>query len=250
MRQTRYTEDNPDLGGLNQCRALADQLEQRHSVKLLFWTDAISEASADLILEPEYQPQAIEQWLKEIDQMLSIYPSGFLSKLSERSGNPPRICLVRSFEAKAPGEDLSCLLHLDGNVDPYIFVTLGNNWQTDFKHQLFHVIETYVLTTSSAFDSWSSLNPKGFHYSLQFLDTVTEAIQPHLESGAFINLYATSFPKEDRAMTMLAALEADNEALFQSKIMQSKLKLLSSGIRKAFGYRKSPEVFLWEQYLK
>ena len=248
--QTRYTEDNPDLGGLNQCRALADQLEQRHSVKLLFWTDAISEASADLILEPEYQPQAIEQWLKEIDQMLSIYPSGFLSKLSERSGNPPRICLVRSFEAKAPGEDLSCLLHLDGNVDPYIFVTLGNNWQTDFKHQLFHVIETYVLTTSSAFDSWSSLNPKGFHYSLQFLDTVTEAIQPHLESGAFINLYATSFPKEDRAMTMLAALEADNEALFQSKIMQSKLKLLSSGIRKAFGYRKSPEVFLWEQYLK
>ena len=248
--QTRHTKNNPDQEALNQHRALADQLEQRHGVKLLFWTDATSESSADLILEPEYQSPAIEQWLKETDQMLSIYPSGFLSQLADRSGNPLRIALVRSFDAKNPGEDLSCLLHLDANVDPYIFVTLADDWQTDFKHQLFHVIETHVLTTSSDFDSWASLNPKGFHYPLQFLEEVTEAIQPHLESGAFINLYATSFPKEDRAMTMLAALESGNEEVFQSRIMQSKLKLLCKGIRRTFGYRKSPEVFLWEQYLK
>ena len=244
--QPRYTAENPDLETLNQLRIQADALEQRHDVKLFFWTDALGEASADLLLEAEYHAPAVAQWLADLDQMLSIYPSGFLGKLK----TPPKICLVRSFEAKNPGEDLSCLLHLDQNVKPYIFVTMDDNWQTDFKHQLFHVIETYVLTTSSAFDSWSSLNPKGFNYTLQFSDTVTDAIQPHLESGAFINLYATSFPKEDRAMTMIAALESGNESSFQNKVMQSKLKLLCNGIRKAFGYRKSPEVFLWEQYLK
>ena len=248
--QERHTAENPDEAALGQCRTIADQMEQRHGVKLLFWTDALAESSPELTLNPEHQPLAIRQWLTGLDQMLSIYPSGFLSQLAERSGNPLRICLVRSFEAKNPGEDLSCLLHLDNNVDPYIFVTLEDNWQTDFKHQLFHVIETHVLTTSSAFDSWSSLNPKGFYYTLRYDGEITDAIQPHLESGAFINLYATGFPKEDRAMTMLAALEPDSEALFQSKVMQSKLKLLCSGIRKAFGYRKSPEVFLWEQYLQ
>ena len=248
--QERRTAENPDQAALNQYRTMADQIEQRHGVKLLFWTDAIAENSVDLTLTPEYQPATIQQWLTETDRMLSIYPSGFLKQLTDADGNPLRICLVRSFDAKDPGENLSCLLHLDTGADPYIFVTLADNWQTDFQHQLFHVIETHVLTTSSAFDSWTSLNPKSFRYTRNYDGEITEAIQPHLESGAFINLYATSFPKEDRAMTMLAALEPENEDLFQSKVMQSKLKLLCTGIRKTFGYRKSPEVFLWEQYLK
>ena len=246
----RYTAEHPDQNALNQYRAIANQMEQRHGVKLLFWTDATFENSAELTLNAEYQAMAIRQWLTETDQILSIYPSGFLSQLTDAQGNPLRICLVRSFEAKNPGEDLSCLLHLDAAANPYIFVTLDDNWKTDLKHQLFHVIETHVLTTSSAFDSWTSLNPKSFRYTLNYNGEITEAVQPHLESGAFINLYATSFPKEDRAMTMLAAMEPENESFFQSKVMQSKLKLLSSGIRKVFGYRKSPEVFLWEQYLK
>ena len=248
--QERYTAENPDQEALDRCRTLADQIEQRHDVKLLFWTDALSENSANLTLTAEYQPMAIEQWLTETDTMLSVYPGGFLSQLTDAAGNPLRICLVRSFDARDPGEDLTCLLHLDAAANPYIFVTLSDTWQTDFKHQLFHVIETHVLTTSSSFDSWSSLNPKGFSYTLRYDGEVTDAIQPHLESGAFINLYATSFPKEDRAVTMLTAMEPGNEAYFQSKVMQSKLKLLSTGIRKAFGYRKNPEVFLWEQYLK
>ena len=111
-------------------------------------------------------------------------------------------------------------------------------------------METFILTTCPAYDSWSSLNPKGFQYTLRYMDEPTDLLRSMLEEGAFVNLYATSFPKEDRAMTMLAALEPENESVFESRFMQSKLKLLCSGIRTAFGYKKSPEVFLWEQYLK
>ena len=246
----RYTVDSPDQNALDQCRALADQVGQRHGIAIRLWSDAAAENSADLVLTPEHQAPVILQWLEELDQLLDSYPSGLLQQLASRSGAPLDISLVRSFEAADPGEDLSCLLHLDAAAEPHLFVTLEENWQTDLHHQLFHVMETRVLTTSPTYDSWSSLNPKDFQYTLQYLEEPTDALQGMLESGAFVNLYATSFPKEDRAMTMLAALEPGNEALFESRVMQSKLKLLCSGIRTAFGYKKSPEVFLWEQYLK
>ena len=245
----RYTVDNPDQDALAQCRTLADQIGQRHGIAIRLWTDATAETSQDLVLTPEHQAPVILQWLEELDQLLDTYPAGLLQQLTDHSGAPLDISLIRSFEAADPGEDLSCLLHLDAAADPHLFVTLDENWQTDLHHQLFHVMETHVLTTSPTYDSWSTLNPKNFHYTLQYLEEATDALQGVLESGAFVNLYATSFPKEDRAMTMLAALEPGNEALFESRVMQSKLKLLCSGIRTAFGYKKSPEVFLWEQYL-
>ena len=56
-----------------------------------------------------------------------------------------------------------------------------------------------------------------------------------------------SFPKEDRAMTFITALESGSEDAFASKVMQSKLKLLSTGIRKAFSLAGAE--LPWEQYL-
>ena len=41
-----------------------------------------------------------------------------------------------------------------------------------------------------------------------------------------------------------------NESLFRCETMQAKLRTLCEGIRKAFGLRKSPDTFLWEQYLE
>ena len=246
----RFSAENPDLESLAQCKALAQQISQTHGVNVQVWTDATADAPADLRLEPEYRAPALLRWLEELDQLLDIYPSAILSQLADKSGNPLPIRLVRSFEAHDPGEDLSCLLYRNAMAEPTLFVTMEENWQTDLHHQIFHVMETFILTTCPAYDSWSSLNPKGFQYTLRYLDEPTDLIKSMLEEGAFVNLYATSFPKEDRAMTMLAALESGNEAVFESSFMKAKLKLLCSGIRTAFGYKKSPEVFLWEQYLK
>ena len=73
-------------------------------------------------------------------------------------------------------------------------------------------------------------------------------LQPGKE--AFIDSYSMSFPGEDRARIMEYAMTPGNEERFQSPTMQAKLKKLSQGIREAFGLRKSPEEFLWEQYLQ
>ena len=246
----RYTRENPDVDGLERCQTLAAEISADHGVLVRIGTEATLEASATLTLEEEYQTWTVAYALGSLDRMLSIYPKDMLDKLAGPSGSPLEICLVRNFDCREADEDLNCLLYRDAEADPYIFVALEEDWETDFQHQLFHVLESYVIITCSAFDSWNSLNPKSFKYTHQFMEEATDALQPVLESGAFINLYATSFPKEDRAMTFITALESGNESFFEAKVMQSKLKLLSTGIRKAFGYRKSDVTFLWEQYLK
>ena len=44
-------------------------------------------------------------------------------------------------------------------------------------------------------------------------------------------------------------MAAGKEPLFAASPLQYKLKMLCQGIREAFGLKKSPENFLWEQYL-
>ena len=246
----RYTPENPDWADLGYCQALAEEFLEKHGVSVLVGYDATWEASSNLTLDPEYQTWTIYYALENLNKMLTIYPKDFLDQLAGPTGSPLQICLVRNFDSRNADEDLNCLLYRDENADPYLFLALEENWEADFQHQLFHIIESYVIMNCPTYDSWNSLNPKNFKYTLQVLEEPTDALQPFLESGAFINLYATSFPKEDRAMTFISALEEGNESIFESKVMQSKLKLLSTGIRKAFGYQKSDMVFLWEQYLK
>ena len=246
----RFTKQDPDTAVLERCKALAEEISANHGVLISIGTDALQEANASLTLDQEYQTWTIAYALESLDEMLSIYPKDMLDKLAGPSGTPLQIHLVRNFDYPNADEDLNCLLYRDAEADPHIFVALEEDWEIDFQHQLFHVIESYVIITCSSFDSWNSLNPKSFKYTLQFMEEATDALQPVLEAGAFINLYATSYPKEDRAMTFITALESGNESWFENKVMQSKLKLLSTGIRKAFGYRKSDMTFLWEQYLK
>ena len=246
----RYTLENPDWASLGYCQTLAEEMLTEYGVTILLGTDALWEASTALELEGEHQTWTIYYALENLKDLLSVYPRDMLDQLSGPTGSPLRICLVRDFDSREADEDLKCLLYRDANADPYLFLALGEDWAADFHHQLFHIIESFVIMSCPTYDSWNSLNSKDFQYTLRYLEEPTDALQGFLESGSFVNLYATSFPKEDRAMTFVAALEAGNEDLFQSKVMQSKLKLLSSGIRTAFGYKKSETAFLWEQYLQ
>ena len=246
----RYTLENPDWASLGYCQSLAEEMLTEYGVTVLLGTDALWEASTTLELEGEHQTWTIYYALENLRSLLSVYPKDMIDQLAGPTGSPLRICLVRDFDSREADEDLRCLLYRDANADPYLFLALGEDWAADFHHQLFHIIESFVIMSCPAYDSWNSLNPKDFQYTLRYLDEPTDALQGFLESGSFVNLYATSFPKEDRAMTFVAALEGDTESLFQSKVMQSKLKLLSTGIRTAFGYKKSDMTFLWEQYLQ
>ena len=119
------------------------------------------------------------------------------------------------------------------------------------NHELFHIIDSRVLSTCNTYDDWNKLNPKGFSYDTQYTASDSEERNPYLapENRYFIDLYSMTYPKEDRARIMEYAMLDGQEYLFQSAPMQAKLRKLCLGIRKAFDLEKEPVAYRWEQYL-
>ena len=120
------------------------------------------------------------------------------------------------------------------------------------NHELCHVMDTRVFAHSNAYDQWEELNPSGFKYDYDYAANATRNAGEYLREAerCFIDTYSMSFPKEDRARVLEYAMTPGNVDYFQSRVMQAKLKQICLGLREAFGLKKSPETFLWEQYLK
>lgn len=251
----RRNADAPDTEGLDACAQTAEAISEKYSVEILLWQDAVEVHPSDYTLEPEYQVPLIQNSLEILDKALSNFPEGFLKKAAYRTDSRKiRICLVRSINGNPGANVLRESLGIqfwDDSEDTFIVVALGDQLEQTFYHELFHILESRVMSRSSAYDNWNDLNPEGFDYTY---DTVKNLLREDYqwvegEERAFIDLYSMSFPKEDRARIMEYAMMAGNEACFETEAMQQKLRTLCIGIRDAFGLKKSTEAFLWEQYL-
>jgi hypothetical protein len=255
---SRYTAERPDYAGLAACREIADSLSEKHGVQILLWTDAVSFQPWDYTLVPEYQVRVIQEELKALEEFLSLYPEGFLKTAAESTGSGRiQICLVRSIlgnEAAAGAlSEAVGLQYWDDSKNAYLALAVGQErLAQNACHEIFHIIESRVMTLSKLYDDWNTLNPKGFTYDYDYIANLDRSDSQWLEgkNRAFIDTYSMSYPKEDRARIMEYAMRAGNESFFESEIMQKKLRQLCLGIRKAFGLEKSNESFFWEQYLK
>ncbi|MBQ7801493.1 MAG: hypothetical protein IJ375_04110 [Oscillospiraceae bacterium] len=244
---SRYTYSEPDTEGLARCQEKAAELSIRYGVDVRVWNDAAAEAPADYSLTAEYQVPVIWESLELLDEALSAYPSGFLKELA---GGTLRLCLVR-YISGSPDDvagiqywtdrDTTCVcLRSDGQLAPNLY------------RELFHVIESRVFSTCSAYDDWDELNPEGVEYTFSELSDPGQADAALTEGPdrAFIDTASMGFPREDRARIMEYAMMPDNGEVFTSPILQSKLRTLCRGIREAFDLEDSEERFLWEQYLE
>ena len=112
-------------------------------------------------------------------------------------------------------------------------------------------METHILGNSIALDQWDKLNPVDFTYDFDYAANArrdgSEYLQP--DTRSFVDTYSMSFPKEDRARILEYAMTPGNGELFLASPLQFKLKTLCQGIREAYGLKKSPENYRWEQYL-
>lgn len=242
----RYTEKDPDTEGLTRCADTAAALSEAFGVQVRIWQDIAPCSNDEYPLEPEYQVPLIESSLQQLEAALSRYPEGFLQQAAAATDSGIlQICLVRSVDdqhqdAQYWTDDSAC-----------IALCVGENLEQEFHHQLFYLLENRVLSKCSIYDTWNSLNPKGFSYTLDIDAAMTAESSQWLEGDerAFIDQRSMSYPREDRAAIMEYAMMPGNEAFFESDIMQEKLEKLCSGIRKAFGLKNSEEIFLWEQYL-
>ena len=247
-----YTAESPDRDGLERCEQQAKVLSQTYGVKIELWKDAISPLPKDYSATAEYLVSVYERYLPVLEKAMSAIPKTVYQKLGKQSQNGKlTISLVR--EIYGTNELGSLTLeegaHFWSNGSSYLVLMMNDKLERSLYHELFHAMDSYILTETKAYDDWRKLNPSGFAYDYSYVTNEYRDPKDYLEpeNRAFIDLYSMSYPKEDRARIMEYAMLEGNEAYFTSKTMTQKLDTLCKGIRKAF--KLGDGDYLWEQYL-
>jgi hypothetical protein len=245
----RYTAKAPDVAGLKQCRELADLIGQKYGLRILVGADAVVHQPWDYTLEMEYQTPVIHRQLEVLAQVLSNFPEGFFGKLY----GEPRISIVRSIRGNAESGSIHTAQGLqfwDGEC-AFVALAAGDTLPGAFYHEMFHVMDSKILSETRVYYYWHNLNPDGCEYFEDYTSYQQADVSRYLqdEDRAFIDAYSMCYPKEDRARIMEYACQEGNAHYFQSEIMQKKLELLCKGIQEAFGLKDYPDALLWEQYL-
>ena len=254
---TRYSMEKPDYEGIAACRDIADRLSHRYGVQILLWTDATAFQPWDYTLIPEHQVPVIRNELKELESFLSLYPQGFLqTAATTTTSGRIQIALVRSIlgntDAGRSFDEVVGLQYWDEHANAYLSLSVNQNLLVQNAcHEMFHIIDSRVLTLSKAYDDWNQLNPKGFEYDYDYMENLSREDEQWLYGSerAFIDRYSMSYPREDRARIMEYAMMDGNQDFFASETMQKKLRQLCMGIREAFGMKHYAAPLVWEQYL-
>ncbi len=249
-----YTIKNPDTQGLARCAAAAKTLAEQYGVEIFVGADAVKLQPEEFEAQAECSVPVIEHYLRALEKTLALYPEDFFRKaMSASDSGRLKICLVRSLTGRPQTGNRGAVTgdQFWLGREAYLFLTAEPGMEESFLHQMCHAMETQVFAKSGRYDDWDKLNPEGFVYDFDYIANAQREGGEYLEgeNRAFIDTFSMSFPKEDRATFMVFAMTEGNEELFQSKIMQEKLTALCEGIREAFGWKKSEETFLWEQYL-
>ena len=242
-RAMHYTRENPDTAGLEMLRQEVEALEKTYGIKLLLGDRPGEVTPEGYLFETEYLVQAYEAYLPQMEQLLSQFPQGFFRTLAQRTNTKTLfIGLVRGI-SESPASSNVAQYWL--REDAYLMLPLGENLEQSFYHGIMHAIETRVLSVTSAYYDWETLNPEGFAYGVE------NSNGEYLQDGNqwFANASAMTSEREDRAFTMEYACAAGNADLFRSPNMQKKLQMLCKGIRQAFKLQEREETFLWEQYI-
>lgn len=249
-----YTPENPDAEGLLRIGERAREIGRKYGIRVWVAQEALQMQPSDYTFEAQHLVSVYDQYLTVLDEALGRYPDGFLKKLSSNCANGK---LTISLIKGAYGDNgLGSLESADGvhffnDGSEYIGLVMGGVFESTLYHELFHSIDTYVMSRSNLYDFWNDLNPEGFRYDNDYVANQFREDFQYLNGDRwFIDMYSMSYAKEDRARIMEYAMGEGNSFYFQSPHMQAKLAKLSEGIRTAFNLKGSHGTFPWEQYLK
>lgn len=235
-----YTEEAPDVEGLEKCRSRADEMEDRYGFTLELYRQA-QESGSRFGAKTEFQTASISQALDVVEKVLSKLPEGFL----EITGDV-RVSLVRSMADGQTSEIYwqggACHIILAGtDVEEALMLGIGN------------AVDTRVLGNSFDYDTWNELNPWWFDYTYDYKENLERNNPENCLEGSnryFTDEVAMSYPTEDRARLFANALMDDNGEMFEANPIQKKLRAICIAIREAYDYQKDTQIFTWEQYLK
>lgn len=242
-----FSADAPDTVALVACREYAKTIGETYGVNVRIWEDAAAIQPWDYRFTPEHLTPILRRELKLLENCLSRYPEAILRKTAEHFSGLT-FCLVREISGTQESGSLSTATGIqffqDGGA--YVVISTGKYAQQALYHELYHAMESLILTESTGLDQWDSLNPAGFDYGP---DNQIADVYLRGQIRAFVDNYSTTYPKEDRARIFEYAMLDGTQELFRSDYMQRKLNALCTAIRDAYGLKRSPEILPWEQYL-
>ena len=90
-----------------------------------------------------------------------------------------------------------------------------------------------------------SLQPEGFQYAMSYVD----ALESLTDLNYFVSDYSTTYPTEDRADLMEAAMSDDSWAFEAGSGCRAKMQFYADCIRDCFDTTGWPEITAWEQLL-
>ena len=248
----RYSFDSPDMEGLTDCRAYAERLGGQFGVEIELITEAVDLHPEGYDLVPEYQVPVIMDALTELERLLAQYPAGmFGASVEGLEDGKLRIMLVRELRG-SDSADPAAGIHFWQGSHSVLVLAMGGDMESAFYRQMYHALESRLLSRSIALYRWDELNPTGFAYDCDLTETPNRNTEGYFEDDTriFADEASMASPREDRASVMAFACMPGNEDYFLSDTMQNKLLALCEGIREAYGLEKDPQSLLWEQYLK
>jgi hypothetical protein len=249
----RYFYDNPDEAGLAAIGQQIEKMEERFGVEILYWNEVEGLAPWDYSFAAEYLTEPYTGCLSKLEKAMEMLPEGFFQKAAQWTNSGKlNVLLVRGIYGgvetdkytPAPG------IQFNANGDTYIALAVAEGLDAWFYHEMGHLIDNRVLSTTNAYSQWSSLNPWDFKYDNDYTKNQDRTDTKYLEGEKrhFVDFYSMSFALEDRSRIFEYACLPGNEEVFASKAMQKKLKCVCNGIRQAFDL--DGETYPWEQYLQ
>lgn len=194
--------------------------------------------------------------LDTLNAALGSYPKGFFVQLSSRK--QLRLEIVAGITPKAGagvGATAAAFTQSYAAFTRIVFDVYFTSQDTVF-HELSHVIDAYLQDNSQrrtdalfSETDWAALNPAGFDYAYSYESDLTAQREASGE-GYFYTEYAMTFPTEDRATLMAAAMTVYlTDRTYWSGLL-TKLDYYSRCIRDTFDTTGWPQTTLWEAPLR
>ena len=242
--------DTPDTEAMAECQQYADRIADTYGISVRIGQEACQAQPWDYTFRPETLAPVLHRELRQLEQTLAQYPEGILEKTAAHFTGLT-VCLVREITGTAASGSLTTATGIQFLEDnhAYVVIATGKFSRQSLYHELYHAMETHILTESIALDQWETLNPVGFLYQSDPSRPEDSDIYLQGQTRAFVDSYSMTYPKEDRARILEYAMLPDMEEVFRSEYMQRKLTAICQGIRDAYRLKKLPEILPWEQYL-
>ena len=236
-----------DPQSMADCENYARVIGETYGITVRIGQAAVSLQPWDYQFQPEMLAPVIGKELRLLEKRLANYPKTVLDQTKSHFSGLT-ICLVRSITGTGDSATLTSATGIQffNDTEAYVVITAGTYSEQALYHELYHVMETHILTESTALDQWEALNPANFTYNENTQDS---EIYLKGETRAFADHYSMTSPKEDRARVLEYAMLSGKQERFQSEYMQRKLTAICTGIREAYKLKKHPEALPWEQYL-